>query len=214
MDSFEWNKVIGALLGAAFVVMGTSFLAEGIFHSDDPEVPGFAIEGGEAQAATGGQDKGPVVEPIVPLLASVDLAAGEKAAKKCAACHTFDDGGANKVGPGLYGIVNRAIASVDGFGYSSALQQYGVGKTWTFDELNGFLYKPKDHVKGTSMGFAGLKKTDERAAMIGYLRSLAASPAPLPEAPAVEAEGTNPPTENSDPGQTDEPQEVEEKKEG
>ncbi len=181
MDSFEWNKIFAALLTMAFLVLGVNFLAEELYHSDTPKQAGYVIEGGKAEASTQAADTGPVVEPIAPLLASADLALGEKAAKKCAACHTFNEGGANKVGPGLYGIVNRQMAAVDGFGYSSALKAYGADKTWTYDELNGFLYKPKDHVKGTSMGFAGLKKVAERAAMVAYLRSLAATPAPLPE---------------------------------
>ena len=179
MDSFEWNKVFAALLTLAFVVLGVNFLSDGLYHGKNPEKPGYAIEGG-AQEATTAAAAGPTVESVDALLASADLAAGEKAGKKCAACHNFTKGGANKVGPGLYDVVNRAIASVDGFGYSTALKEYSEGKTWTYEELNGFLYKPKAHVKGTSMGFAGLKKTNERAAMIAYLRSLSASPAPLP----------------------------------
>ena len=189
MDSFEWNKIFGALLGMAALVLGVNFGSDMLFHADKPETPGYAIEGGalETTAVASGPAE---VESVNALLASADLAAGEKAGRKCVACHTFDEGGANKVGPALYGVVDRAIAAVDGFGYSAALKAYGEGKTWTYDELNGFLYKPKDHVKGTSMGFAGLKKTDERAAMIAYLRSLAATPAPLPaaeEAPATDA---------------------------
>ncbi|MEL7229633.1 MAG: cytochrome c family protein [Pseudomonadota bacterium] len=180
MDSFEWNKIFGAGLAAAFVVLGLNFMSDGIFSSSAPETAGFAIEGGpvEAVATDPAAPTGP--EPITPLLASADIGQGEKVARKCAACHAFNEGGANKVGPALYGIVNKAIASVDGFGYSAALKEYGAGKVWDYEELNGFLYKPKAHVKGTSMGFAGLKKEDERAAMIAYLRSLAADPAPLP----------------------------------
>ncbi|MEP0940864.1 MAG: cytochrome c family protein [Rhizobiaceae bacterium] len=181
MDSFEWNKVFGALLAMAFVVLGVNFLADGIFHHGNPEKAGFEIPGGEAIAATGPADTGPTIEPVGLLLASADLAKGEKVGKKCVACHTFNEGGKNKVGPGLYGVVNRAIAGVDGFGYSGALKAYSADKTWSYEELNAFLYKPKAHVKGTSMGFAGLKKTADRANMIGYLRSLAAEPAPLPE---------------------------------
>ena len=180
MDSIERTKIFGALLAAAFVILGLTFLSDGIYHSKDPEQPGFEIAGAEPGTATTAAPKEVVVEDIVPLLASVDLAAGEKAAKKCVACHTFNEGGANKVGPALYNIVNRPIASVDGFGYSGALQAYAEGKVWDYNELNGFLYKPKSHVKGTSMGFAGVKKTEERAALVGYLRSLAAEPAPLP----------------------------------
>ncbi|MEM8748734.1 MAG: cytochrome c family protein [Pseudomonadota bacterium] len=180
MDSFEWNKVFGAVLAAAFVVLGANFLAEGLFKSEAPEQAGFVLEGGELEVAAA-TDSAPTVEPVNALLATASLADGEKVAKKCVACHSFEEGGANKVGPGLYDVVNRAIAGVEGFGYSSALVAYGAGKVWDYDELNGFLYKPKDHVKGTSMGFAGVKKTDERAAIIAYLRSLAAEPAPLPE---------------------------------
>ena len=180
MDSFEWNKIFAALLALAFVVLGVNFLADGLYGGHAPEKAGYAIEGGETEQSTDTAAAGPTVEPIAPLLASADIAAGQKAGKKCAACHNFAEGGGNKVGPGLYGIVNRAIASVDGFGYSGALKAYAGEKVWDYTELNGFLFKPKTHVKGTTMGFAGLKKTEERANIIAYLRSLAATPAPLP----------------------------------
>ncbi len=180
MDSFEWNKVFGAFLAMAFLVLGVTFLSDGLFSSHSPEKPGFEIAGGTAAVAATAAPTEAEVESVNALLAEADLAAGEKAAKKCVACHNFVEGAPNKVGPNLYGIVNRAIASSDGFGYSNALKAYATDKVWSYDELNGFLYKPKAHVKGTSMGFAGLKKTPERAAMIAYLRSLAATPAPLP----------------------------------
>ena len=161
--------------------MGLSFLSEGIFDSHAPEKAGYAIE--VAEAGTGGDDtpSGPAYEPIEAMLASADVGAGEKVFKKCASCHTFDSGGKNKVGPNLYGVVDKLIASVDGFGYSSALTEYGAGKTWTYEELNGFLFKPKKHVKGTAMGFAGLKKVKDRANLVGWLRQQSDSPAPLPE---------------------------------
>ncbi len=183
MSSFEWNKIFGAVLTLAFVVLGVTFLADGIFHSETPEKQGYAIEGGTSHGKEAVAEKttAPTVEPVAALLASVDLAKGKKVAKKCAACHTFNEGGGKKVGPPLYDIVNRAIASFDGFGYSGALKTYGKDKTWTYAELNGFLYKPKAHVKGTSMGFSGIKKIEQRAALIGYLRTLAATPADLPE---------------------------------
>ncbi len=181
MDSIERTKIFAALLAAAFVMLGLTFLSDGLYHSDDPEKPGYEIAGAEPDSgAPAAEAKGSQVEDILPLLASADLAAGEKAAKKCVACHNFNEGGANKVGPALYGIVDRQIASVEGFGYSGALKAYAADKVWDYAELNGFLYKPKTHVKGTSMGFAGVKKTNERAALVAYLRSLAATPAPLP----------------------------------
>ncbi len=187
---FEWNKIFGALLAAAFVVLGVNFLSDGLYHADKPEKEGYALEGG-AVAATTAASTEPVVESVSAMLAKMEISEGEKVAKKCVACHTFDKGGANKVGPNLYGTINRVIASVDGFGYSGALKAHGAdgGKTWTYDELNGFLYKPKAHVKGTSMGFAGLKKTGDRAAIIAYLRLLADEMAPLPEADAASGDG-------------------------
>lgn len=182
MDSFEFNKYAMAGLGILFIVMSLNFLSDGIFHSDKPEQQGYAVE--VAEASTGGSDEpaGPAYDPINSMLASADIAAGEKVAKKCAACHSFDEGGANKVGPALYGIVNRPIASVGDFGYSSALKAYAADKTWNYDELNGFLWKPKTFVKGTSMGFGGIKKTQDRANIVAYLRSLAGTPAALPAA--------------------------------
>ncbi len=180
MDSFEFNKYAMAILGIVFIVMSLNFVSDGIFHAVKPEQQGYVVE--VAEASTGGDDApaGPAYDPIGTLLASADIGAGEKVAKKCAACHSFDAGGANKVGPALYDIVDRQMASVNGFSYSSALKAYGADKTWTYAELNGFLWKPKTHVKGTSMGFAGVKKTKDRAALVAYLRSLSDSPAPLP----------------------------------
>ena len=105
---------------------------------------------------------------------------GIKVAKKCTACHTFEEGGANKVGPALYDVVNRDMGVVDGFGYSSALKAFAEGKKWDYESLNGFFWKPKKYMKGTAMGFAGLKKVQDRADLVAYLRTLSASPAPLP----------------------------------
>ncbi len=181
MDSFEFNKIAMAILGTVFLVMSLTFLSDGIFHSSIPATPGYLVEA-EDDHSDGASDAptGPAYEPIDALLASADLAAGQKAAKKCLACHVFEDGGKNKVGPALYDIVNRPMGAADGFSYSAALKAYGDGKTWTFDELNGFLWNPKKYLKGTAMGFAGVKKTEARAALVAYLRSLSANPVPLP----------------------------------
>ncbi len=184
MDSFELNKIFGAVLAVLFLILGVSFLSEGLFESHKPEKPGFIIEVAEDDGhSSGGAEKkkaGP--EPIAALLADADIEAGKKVAKKCAACHSFDKGGASKVGPNLYEIVNKPIAGVSGFGYSTAMTDYAAGQKWDYDQLNKFLFKPKALIKGTAMGFAGLKKTKDRANIIGYLRSLADSPAELPAA--------------------------------
>lgn len=180
MDSFEFNKYAMAILGTVFIVMSLSFLSDSIFHSDNPEQQGYAVEVAEASTSGGDENTGPAYEPITAMLASADIAAGEKVGKKCATCHSFDEGGANKAGPALWGIVDRPMASVSDFGYSAALKAYAEGKAWTYEELNGFLWKPKAHVKGTSMGFPGLKKVKDRASIVAYLRSLSANPSPLP----------------------------------
>ncbi len=180
MDLFEFNKIAMAVLGTVFIVMCLNFAADGLFHSENPEQKGYAIE--MAEASTGGETApaGPAYEPISAMLASADIGAGEKVFKKCAACHDASAGGKNKVGPALYEIVNRNIASTDGFSYSGALKEFAAGKQWTYEDLNGFLFKPKAYVKGTSMGFGGIKKVADRANLVAYLRSQAASPAALP----------------------------------
>ena len=119
-------------------------------------------------------------ETVVALLAAADATAGQSVAKKCKACHTFDQGGANKLGPNLWNIVNRQIAGTAGFKFSPALQGLS-GETWTFEALDAFLTKPKDYAPGTKMSFGGLKKPEARANLIAYLRSLSDNPAALPE---------------------------------
>ncbi|MFD0917045.1 c-type cytochrome [Pseudahrensia aquimaris] len=182
MDSFEWNKIFGALLAGAFVVLGLNFLSEAIYHSEKPEQFGYAVEVDEsATASASAEPEEVVIPPVAPLLASADISKGESVAKKCAACHNFNEGGANKVGPALWDIVNKQMASAEGFSYSGALKEYGADKVWSYDSLNKFLLKPKAYIKGTSMGFAGIKKVEDRAALIAYMRSLSNDPAPLPD---------------------------------
>lgn len=193
MDSFEFNKIAGAILGTLLLVMGLGIVAETIFHSGEMETPGYVVDVPEDGSATQ-TAAAPTEEPIAVLLASATADSGESVAKKCAACHSFDEGGANKVGPNLWNIVNATPAARDGFKYSSALQTYGAENVWAYENLNAFLAAPKRYLKGTSMGFVGLKKPDERADMIAYLRSLSNAPAALPvvepaaaEMPAEEA---------------------------
>ncbi|MCP1198747.1 c-type cytochrome [Notoacmeibacter sp. MSK16QG-6] len=193
MDSFELNKIVGGLLAAVFVVFSIGLISDAIFHEEVPEQAGYVIEAaeeGEGGDASGGEAE---TVSIAALMADADPAAGESVFKKCAACHTIESGGANKVGPNLHGVVGRAIAGHEGFSYSEALKTYGgeVGE-WDFEHLNAFLLKPKDEVPGTAMGFAGLKKDSDRANLIAWMNEQSDSPLPLPEPEAESDEGGEP----------------------
>lgn len=181
MDSFTLNKIAGAVLMVILLVMGVGIVSDIIFTPTIPGKPGYEIVlPAEGEAATD-TASAPEVEPIGVRLAAADAGKGEKVAKKCAACHTFDQGGANKVGPALWNVIGRKPGGTDGFGYSAAMQAYGAeNDAWTFENMDSFLAAPKKYISGTSMGFAGLRKPDDRADMIAYMREQADSPVPLP----------------------------------
>lgn len=178
-DPLFLNKVAAAVLSAGLLAMIAGFIAQQLYHPSMPETPAYVIAEGVAPAAgtqTAAAPAGP--QPIVPLLANASVENGEKVAKKCASCHTFEKGGANKIGPNLWNIVGANMAHLDSFAYSGALK--GMGKAWDYEALSEFLYSPKDYVKGTKMTYAGLKKDQDRADIIVYLRSLSDNPKPLP----------------------------------
>ena len=182
MDSFELNKMAGALLGTVFFVFSVGLMSDALFSKEAPEKPGFIIEAAEGDApATGEAAAAPAAaEPISPLLAKADPVAGEAVFKKCGACHSGDKGGANKVGPNLWGIVGRPMAAHEGFNYSASIKEFSAGKNWDYEGLSAFVTKPKAYIKGTAMGFAGLAKAEDRANLLAYLRTLSDSPVPLP----------------------------------
>lgn len=180
MDSFEFNKMAGAVLGTALLVFGLKELTGVIYHSETPEKPGFAIE--VAEATTGGEAAGGEEAAKVSLgtlLASADATKGAAAAKACAACHDFAKGGPNKVGPNLWDVVERAPGSHEGFAYSDAIKAKSAEK-WTYEALSEFIKAPKEAVPGTKMGFGGVKKDQTRADLLAYLATLSDAPKPFP----------------------------------
>jgi cytochrome c len=183
MSSLEITKIIGAVLTAGIVASFAGFVSHLVVQPEQLAEHAYPVEGVVSEEATAAEvpaAAAPEPASVLPLLAAADAAAGEKAVRKCTSCHTLDEGGANKIGPNLWNIVGRPIASAGGYSYSGDLQGKS-GESWTYENLDGFLSKPKDWAPGTKMSFAGLKKVKDRADLIAYLRSLSASPAPLPE---------------------------------
>ena len=182
MNSSYMNMGLGALLGTVFVVMSVSIASESLFHSENPEKPGYEIVAEEPSETGAPAEAEPAGVPVAELMAKADPARGEALFKKCASCHTAEKGAGNKVGPNLYGVVGRPIAHLSDFGYSTAIKDFSEGgkQVWDFEHLNHFLAAPKKYIKGTAMGFAGDKKDAERADIMAYLNSKSDSPLPLP----------------------------------
>ena len=182
MSGFEINKILASIIVAIiiFVIIGLvgNFVVK--IKYDEPQIAAYKIDipetSADSSAQTSANDE--MIESISLLLAGASLEQGEKIFKKCVACHSYKKGGKSKIGPNLWDLINRQKASVSGFAYSKALSDYG-GK-WTFEELNEFLYKPKEYISGTKMNFAGLKDVEDRADLILWLRQYSDSPVPLP----------------------------------
>jgi cytochrome c len=187
MDSFELNKIMGAVLGTLMFVMGIGFLAEAIYHPIEDRGPGYALPEPELAAAAAPEEAAPAV-PIGVLLANASVDRGASAVRKCQSCHSFGEGEANKQGPNLYHIVGASKAHMDGFAYSDILlQQKAEGQVWSYENLNAFLENPKAYAPGTKMNFAGVRSPEERADILAYLQTLSSDPVPFPAADAEPA---------------------------
>ena len=171
------NKIIVSIVFAVILIAGINKIADSIFYVKKPEIQGYKVET-KVGSATANKASVESQVDISALLALGTLDHGKKIFKKCAACHSINQGGKNKIGPALYSIVGRTVGSISDYKYSKALISYG--KEWTFEELNGFLLKPSSWIKGNKMGFAGLKKEEDRASVILYLNENSDNPIPLP----------------------------------
>ena len=179
MDSFEINKIIAAVLLIALLVIGIGKISDIAFQVDKPEKSAYKVDIQESsQISSSTAEKIEEKVDISALLALGDVSHGEKVFKKCSACHLVNKGGENKIGPALYGVIGRKIASKQDYKYSKAMAAYD--KEWTFEEMNGYLKKPQSYIKGTKMAFAGLRKEKDRASVILYLNQNSDNPLPLP----------------------------------
>lgn len=182
--SLEWNKIFAAVLIAGIVAKLTGFVANKAYHVEDLKENAYIVE--MAEAAPGEVKKEKVAEPILALLATADLERGKKLSRACAACHSFEKGGENRVGPYLWGTVGAKKGHSTGFAYSTALLE--KGGDWNYQSLNKFLWKPKKYIAGTKMNYIGLKKPQDRANMIAWLRTLSDTPLALPTAAEIATE--------------------------
>lgn len=187
MNSFELNKIFGAILGTLVFVMGVGFIADEIYAPIEGRGADYALPEPAAEGEAGGEDT-PGVPSIAARMQTASAEEGESLITRCQSCHDYSPANENRVGPGIYGIVGHPIASHEGFSYSDALAALGeAGEIWDYEHLDAFIENPRAHVPGTLMTFAGLADPEDRANLIAFLRENSDDPYPLPEAPAEEA---------------------------
>lgn len=185
MSGIELNKIAASVFLAGIIAMVSGLIAEGLHSEGESEKRGFKIEVAEEAGATGAIEQKPV--DIIPYLAKADLKLGEQLIGRCTSCHTFEKGKPNGVGPNQYGLMGSHMAHEPTFNYSDALKNKG-GK-WGFQELSEFLTSPQKFIPGNRMAYAGMKKPEERAALIAYInQKFSDNPLPIPEASATPAE--------------------------
>ena len=171
------NKIIVSIVFAVILIIGINKIADSIYYVEKPEKSAYQVASVTTVASTTSTETSSETGNIMALFASTSAAEGAKVFKKCAACHSIAEGGKNKIGPALWGVLGRQAGSLPDYKYSKAMAAYG--KKWSFEEMNGFLIKPKDWIKGTKMSYAGLKSEKERAAVILYMNENTNSPLPI-----------------------------------
>lgn len=202
----ELNKIFASVLLAGIIAMASGFVADLLVSPQDPDVTQIQID--TEVTAADVDDEPEEITPIRPLLASADPSAGEGLTRACTSCHTFDEGGSDGVGPNLWGVVGAPLAHVDGFNYSSALENMAAeGTEWGFEELNEFIKRPRDYIPGTSMGYAGMRSPEDRADLIAFMNEMSDEPLDLPdpdelaeeeEEAAEDGNGDEPETDNDE----------------
>ena len=175
MSSFEIQKIISAILITVLVVFGIGKISDFIFDKDEDSVVAYKVDPPESDIV---KNEAEASLDLKAMFALADLAHGEKVFKKCAACHSINQGGGNKIGPKLWNVMFRSVGAVEDYKYSKSLISYK--KEWTWEEMNGFLIKPSSWIKGNKMGFAGLKDEKDRASVILYLNENSDNPKTLP----------------------------------
>ena len=194
MDSYQFNKIFGAVVGTALVIQTINVASDFFYETEAPEKPGYAVPGAEAEAPKPAEaapaTEGPDFATAIP---AADTMAGEMIAERCGACHDWSKDGPNKIGPNLWGVIGRKKASHEGFTYSPVMQS--SGGDWTYSNLFQFLERPAVVVPGTKMAFAGLPRAQDRINVIAFLRMQADTPAPLPASTGAPAPAEAAPAE-------------------
>lgn len=187
MDSFELNKIAAAVLFSLLLVLGVKNAAEILYETHEANPKSFVVEGVAEEGATQTAAAAAPQVSLPELLAKANIAEGEKQSKKCQTCHNLQEGAGAKIGPDLYHVVGRKVATFPGFAYSAGMKAHAAkDPVWTFDQLFHFLENPRGWVDGTAMGFAGIKKPEQRADLIAYLNTLGSN-LPLPKVEAAPA---------------------------
>lgn len=190
MGSLFFNKLAAALLAVALVILGLTTLSDSLFNAELPEEFGYPVDLAALEGASGPAEEeveGPVDFGV--LLASADISAGERVARRCASCHSFDSGMADGTGPHMWGVMGREVAAVDGFNYSGAMEEYGeTVSAWMYENMYNFLESPRRYIPGTAMSFAGLRDQEDRINLIAYMREQGSSDLALPEPLATPAD--------------------------